>query len=390
MIRILRIIARLNVGGPAIQACALTTRLDPARYQTRLVAGAEAADEGSFLDLHGVSVANLLRVPALGRELHPRHDAWTLATLVRLMRRERPHIVHTHTAKAGALGRLAAWLTGVPVVVHTFHGHVLDGYFSRAKTRTFLGIERTLARATSRLIAVTPTVRDDLLAKGIGRPEQFAVLRLGLDLDGFLTTDRAAGTLHRQLGVPAGTQLVGIVGRLVPIKAHEVFMQAAARVAATSGAHFVVVGDGERRAELTAMAERLGLRERVHFLGWRADLAAIHADLDVVALSSANEGSPVALIEAMAAGRAVVSTRVGGVPDVITHDRTGLLVPPADAEALAGAIHRLLGDPARRQALGVAARASVYPAYSMTRLIGEVDALYQELIAGVASLRARA
>jgi glycosyltransferase involved in cell wall biosynthesis len=311
--------------------------------------------------------------------LSPRHDAGTLAALVRLMRRERPHIVHTHTAKAGALGRLAAWMTGVPAVVHTFHGHVLDGYFSPARTRVFVAIERTLARRSSRLVAVTPTVREQLLGRGIGRPDQFDVVRLGLDLDPFLDAARWRGELRRELGVAAGTPLVGIVGRLVPIKAHEVFLDAAAALSATTAAAFVVVGDGERRVELEARAAALGLGARVRFLGWRADLPRIYADLDVVALSSLNEGSPVALIEAMAAGRAVVSTKVGGVGDVVAHDRTGWLVPSRDARALAAAIDALLADPARRAALGDAARSSVYPAYGMSRLVGDIDRLYSSL-----------
>ncbi len=378
--KVLRIIARLNVGGPAIQACALTTRLDPAKYDSRLVAGSEAAGEGSYLDLHGVPIANLIKIPALGRELHPRHDIATLAALIRLMRRERPAIVHTHTAKAGALGRLAARLTGVPIVVHTFHGHVLDGYFSPTTTRVFLGIERTLARRTSRLIAVTPRVRDELLAKDVGSPDRFRVIRLGLDLQPFLDAGRWRGGLRRELGVAADTPLVGIVGRLVPIKAHEVFLDAAARLAARSSVHFVIVGDGELRATLEARVAALGLGPRVHFLGWRADLPRIYADLDVVALSSLNEGSPVALIEAMAAARPVVSTRVGGVEDVVTHDRTGLLVPSRDAVALGDAIQHLLDRPEVRQSLAAAGQLAVFPAYDMRRLLADIDALYSELI----------
>jgi glycosyltransferase involved in cell wall biosynthesis len=379
-VKVLRIIARLNVGGPAIQACALTSRLDPDRYETRLVAGAEADGERSFLELHGLTVQNLIRVPSLGRELSPIGDLHTVATLVRLMRRERPDVVHTHTAKAGAVGRLAARLAGVPVIVHTFHGHVLDGYFSPLKTRIFTGIERQLARRSSELIAVTPTVRSQLLQKGIGDPDHFSVVRLGLDLEPFLDSRQRAGKLRRELGVALDVPLVGIVGRLVPIKAHHVFLDAAAHVAAATPAEFVIVGDGELRAKIEAQVAALGLTQRVHFLGWRADLPAIYADLDVVALSSLNEGSPVALIEAMAAGRAVVSTRVGGVGDVIEDGRTGLLVPSGDVTALAAAIKALVDDPTRRQRLGVAARSSVYPTYRMARLVKDIDDLYCRLI----------
>jgi glycosyltransferase involved in cell wall biosynthesis len=380
-IKVLRIIARLCVGGPAIHACALASRLDPSRYESRLVVGSEGEGEANYLEVFGLTVENLVRIPALGRELSPYRDLSTVASLVRLLRRERPEIVHTHTAKAGAVGRLAAAIAGVPVVVHTFHGHVLDGYFSPAKTRAFVGVERFLARRTSRLVAVTPTVRDQVLERGIGHPNQFSVIRLGLDLEPFVAYSQHGGKLRTELKVPGDVPLVGIVGRLVPIKAHELFLAAAAHVAAASGAHFVIVGDGYLRPQIEAQAAALGLTSRVHMLGWRADLPEINADLDIVVLSSRNEGSPVALIEAMAAERAVVSTRVGGVADVIDDGRTGVLVPSGDAAALGAAILALIRDPDRRRALGAAARNSVYPAYAMHRLIADIDNLYQQLVA---------
>jgi glycosyltransferase involved in cell wall biosynthesis len=380
-IKVLRIIARLCVGGPSLHVCALTSRLDPARYDSQLIAGSEGEGEASHLEVHGLSVQHLLRLPALGRELSPYRDMQTVATLVRLMRRERPDIVHTHTAKAGAVGRLAAAIARVPIVVHTYHGHVLEGYFSAAKTRAFVAIERLLAHGTSRLIAVTPTVRDQVLERGIGRPDQFSVIPLGLDLEPFVAYSQHTGKLRAELGLPAEVPLVGIVGRLVPIKAHDLFLAAAARVAAVSPAHFVIVGDGYLRPQIETQAAALGLTPRVHMLGWRADLPAINADLDVAALSSRNEGSPVALIEAMTAERAVVSTRVGGVADVIDDGRTGLLVPKGDATALGDAILTLIRDPAQRRALGTAARASVYPAYALDRLVGDIDSLYQQLLA---------
>ena len=375
-IKVLRIIARLNIGGPAIHASTLTARLDPAKYSSRLVVGAEGPNEGNFLALHGIELENVTTLPDLGRELTTRRDAVVLRQLVRLMRHERPHIVHTHTAKAGALGRLAAFLTGVPVVIHTFHGHVLRGYFSSARTRMFIAIERALARMTTRLIAVSPTVRRDLLEMKIGRPDRFDVIRLGLDLDPFLDAERLRGQLRAEIGVGPAVPLVGIVGRLVPIKGHDQFLEAASRVATASPAHFVIAGDGELRGVLEARAADLGLSERIHFLGWRADLPRIYADLDVVVLSSLNEGSPVALIEAMAAGRAVVSTDVGGVADVVTSGVAGILTPPGDPAALAQAVQAVLADDRRRAAMERAGRASVYPTYSVPRLLQEIDQLY--------------
>lgn len=381
MTRVLRMIARLNIGGPAIHATLLTERLDPSRYTSFLLAGTEEPGEGNYLALHGRSLARLEIVPSLGREIRGPRDLGALGAIVRAVRHIRPHVVHTHTAKAGALGRLAAWLCRVPVVVHTYHGHVLDGYFSPAKTRLFVSIERGLARVSTRLVAVTPQVRDALLAHGIGARDRFEVVPLGFDLEPFASASRGTRVLHRELGIPVESRLVTIVARLVPIKAHDVFLAAAALVAPSRpDVRFLVVGDGERRAELERMAGDLGLAGRVRFLGWRADLAGIYADSDVVGLSSRNEGSPVALIEAMATGCPVVSTRVGGVSDVVSDGETGLLVPPGDDAALAESIGRVLDDSDLARRLGVSARTASVSRYGAERLLGDIDALYTHLL----------
>jgi glycosyltransferase involved in cell wall biosynthesis len=381
--RVLRVIARLNVGGPAIHATLLTERLDPSRYESLLVSGAEDASEGSFLDLQARTLTNYRQVPELGREIRGGQDFTALRSLVRLIREFKPHIVHTHTAKAGTLGRLAAWFCGVPVVVHTYHGHVFRGYFSPMKTRAFVAIERWLARRTSCLVAVSDQVRREVLECGIGRPDRFTIVPLGLDLDRYLDADARRGELRRELGVAANIPLIGIIARLVPIKAHEIFLQVAQSLARTRpDAQFVIVGDGERRQELESLAGQLGVRERTRFLGWRGDLDRIYADLDAIVLTSRNEGSPVALIEAMASGRPVVSTRVGGVPDLITDGQHGLLAPMDDVEALAAQVLRLLDSPALGAGLAAEGRERVRHAYSGTRLLADVDQLYRDLLAG--------
>ena len=382
MIRVLRVLARLNIGGPAIHATLLARRLDPARYQTTLVTGTEGDHEGNHLALHGGSVDHLVTIPDLGREIRGVQDLRSLRALQQVIASVQPHIVHTHAAKAGTIGRLAARLSGVPVVVHTFHGHVLRGYFSPPKEKVFRAIERGLARWSDELVAVTPRVRDELLAMRIGRPERFSVVPLGFELERFLEADTSRGQLRAELGVGESTRLVGIVARLVPIKAHEVFFEAMADLRSRGiDAHAVIVGDGDRRAELGALVERLGLAGSTHFLGWRADLARIYADLDVVALSSRNEGSPVALIEAMAAARPVVSTDVGGVADVVTHGRTGWLVPMDDAPALARQMADVLASADRGATCAAAARRHVFQTYGADRLVSDVDALYTRLLA---------
>ena len=381
-VRVLRIISRMNVGGPALHALLLNERLDPTRYDSRLVAGQVGEAEGDYLALHGAAPERFVSVPALGRQVEGWRDWSAFWSLVRLMRSFRPHVVHTHTSKAGALGRIAATLCRVPVIVHTYHGHVFDAYFSPLKTRFVVATERLLARGASALVAVTARVRRDLLARGIGGDDQVVVVSLGLDLDPLLAAPARRGELRRELGLPADAPLVGIVARLVPVKAHEVFLAAARAMAPVRpDIVFLIVGDGERRAELETAARASGLGDRVRFLGWRADLDRLYADLDVVVLTSKNEGSPVALIEAMAAGRPVVSTRAGGVEDVVIDGTTGVVVPIGDVTAIARAVVNLLEDPVRAERIGAAARASVAAQFGSRRLVGDIDALYQRLLA---------
>jgi glycosyltransferase involved in cell wall biosynthesis len=382
-IRVARVIGRLNIGGPAQHVIYLTAGLPRARFESVLLCGREAPSEGSMRALAARWAVRPIAVPGLGRRVSPVDDMRSLVFLTRFFRSFRPHIVHTHTAKAGALGRLAAWLTGVPVVVHTYHGHVFHGYFSRPMTSLFLAVDRMLARSTSRLLAVSESVKRELIRYRIGGPGQVTVQPLGLDLTAFLGCQVHGGELRRELGVDSRRPLVGIVARLVPIKRHEDFIAASALLAARiPEARFLVIGDGERRTELEVLVRKKGLGERVRFLGWRHDLDRIYADLDVVVLTSANEGSPVSLIEAMAAGRPVVATEVGGVPDLVEHGVNGVLGRAGDPSATAEAIAALLADPERRRVMGEAGRKRVRDAYTIDQLVSDMDRLYTELLPG--------
>jgi glycosyltransferase involved in cell wall biosynthesis len=379
--RVLRVITRLNIGGPAVHVLHLHESMPAARYESRMVAGIEGTSEGSYLAMHRGAQGGITILPSLGREIRPWRDVRALAGVVRQIRRFRPDIVETHTAKAGVIGRIAAALCRVPVVVHVYHGHVLHGYFGAVPTRMFIRIERRLANHSSCLLAVSKQVRSDLLALGIGTRNRFEVMPLGLDLERFRVVDARRGDLRAELGIGA-VPLVGIVARLAPVKAHDLFLRAAARLKdRTPDVHFLVVGDGELRGTLEALASVLGLGGRVRFLGWRSDIERVYADLDLVVLSSRNEGSPIALIEAMAAGRNVVATCVGGVPDVVRHGETGVLVEPDDAEALARAMEDVLGsDPARRAAMAARAREDAFERFGLARLLSDVDSLYTELL----------
>ena len=377
-IKVLRVITRLNIGGPAIHAILLTSALDDGvRFTSTLVAGTTAPHEGDMLDLARARSVEPIVLPALGREINPLDDLVALARMVQLVRRLTPDVVHTHMAKAGTIGRLAARICGVPLVVHTYHGHVFHSYFGAAKTRVFLTIERALGLVTDRIIVVGDGQRDEIAGYGVAPPGKLESIRLGLELAPLLHAEAARGRLRQELGIDASTPLVGIVARLVPIKAHEAFFDAAVRIReALPRVEFLVVGDGERRQALETLVQRRGLSRAVRFLGWRRDMLNVYADLDVVALTSRNEGSPVALIEALAAGRPVVATAVGGVPEVVINGDTGMTVPVADSRALADAVLTLLAERPLAERLGAAGRRHVYPRYDSSRLVDDVRDLY--------------
>jgi len=376
------VIARLNVGGPAIHTILLTKLLPPERFASTLVTGMVSPSEGDMQYLATEKGVTPQIIPELGREIRFQDDLIALRKLYRLIRTLRPTIVHTHTAKAGMLGRLAAKLAGAPIIVHTFHGHVFHSYFSRRKTLVFLWIERLLSRVTDTIITISPQQREEILAYGIGQPDKVQIIGLGIELQQFVTCADVRGKLRQELQVAADVPLIGIVARLVPIKGHAYFLEAAQTVMAKyPTAQFVIAGDGELRGELEQQAERLNLQSNVRFLGFRRDLPEIYADLDLVVLSSLNEGLPVTLIEAMAAGKPVVAAQVGGVGDLVQSEQSGLLCPTRDSAALAEGICRVLAHSnAERVKMGEIGRASVYPRYHIETLVQNMAALYETLL----------
>jgi glycosyltransferase involved in cell wall biosynthesis len=387
-IRIMRIIARLNVGGPAIHVTLLTERLGPPEFESMLVCGRIGPGEGDMAYLAEQRGIEPVYIAELGRALSPIRDLATLFKLWRLMRRFRPDVVHTHTAKAGFVGRIAAWLARVPVRVHTFHGHVFHGYFSPARTRLFLWLERFTARLSDRLITISPGLRDELVEKyHIAPASAFEVVPLGLELVPYAETPRHQGDFRVDYGIPPDALLIGIVGRLVPIKNHTLFLQMAQRVRrAIPNAQFVIIGDGECRAEIEAQVAALNLRDAITLTGWLHDLRPAYSDMDVLVVSSDNEGTPVSIIEALAAGVAVVSTAVGGVPDLLRGGEFGHLVPPNDPDALAEAVTdavraTLTGGSRDHAATGQSAiQRAIISAYDVSRLASDLAALYKNLL----------
>ena len=388
-IAVVRVITRLNIGGPSIQATRLS-ELDRDGFTTTLIHGRLGDGEGdmSYLIAPG---SRAIYLDTLCRPLSPLNDLRAWWQLLRELRQARPRIVHTHMAKAGLLGRLAAAVYnatrgGAPRarVIHTYHGHVLEGYFSPLMTRVFIGFERLLARVTDRIVAISPAIERELRDQfGIGHADQYRVVPLGFDLTPFAEINDATRIRARQdLNLAADADVVCTVGRLTAIKQHRLFLDTVARVAAARPNLIVLIaGDGELRSDLERYAGELGIANRVRFLSWRRDLATIYAASDVFLLTSRNEGTPVALIEAMASGIPGVSTDVGGVKDLIQTDDTGARVSDHRAEALAAQVVRYLGDPGLRRQSGTRARAAVLDRFSLDRLVHDVRTLYRDLLA---------
>ena len=382
-VKVVRIVTRLNIGGVAHHVANLMRGLDQTKYEQQLVCGLEGAGEASMRgNIQAQGVSPILISQLVGNPRLNVSDALAFAHILHLLRRERPMILHSHTSKAGLLGRIAAHLTGVPIIVHTFHGLVLKGHYGPLKTNVARAVERWLARFSDRLIAVGDEDKKDLLAYGIAPSHKIDVIPLGLELDNFIDNRRRRGVLHRELGLSSANRLIGIVGRIAPIKNHRLFFDAMARVLAQhANAHVVVVGDGDLRPEMERYVGERGIASRVSFLGWRHDLPQVYTDLDVVVISSNNEGTPVSAIEAMAAGRPVVATRVGGLPDVISDGETGYLVAPGNAEQLASAVERVLRDGETTDGLRRNARESVKHKFAVERLTADIDLLYRRLLA---------
>jgi glycosyltransferase involved in cell wall biosynthesis len=329
---------------------------------------------------------DVVRIEELGREISPLRDLRAIVRLARVIRRERPQILHTHTAKAGTVGRLAALLAGnrrPPVVVHTFHGHVLRGYFGAVRSRFFLALERWLAARTTALVAVGPQVRDDLVALGVAPAERFTVIRLGIELEERVRpSEDGRAEMRRYLGVPDDRFVIGWVGRMTAVKRTDDVLTAFKRLR-DDGVEscLCMVGDGPDRDRLERRASELGVIRDTLFLGYQEDVAPYYAAFDALVLPSANEGTPVSVIEALAAETPVVATRVGGVPDVVRDGEEGFLVDPGATDELAERLARLARDRELRQRLGRSGRDRVLKRYAVERLLDDVDRLYRELLA---------
>jgi len=380
-VRVLHPITRLIVGGAQENTMLTAALLDPARYETSILAGPQTGPEGEIISEVRARGIPLTVLPELVREINPVKDLLALAKLTTFMRRGQYHVVHTHSSKAGILGRVAARLAGVPVIVHTVHGWgFYDGQHPAVRV-LYIALEKLADRCCDRLIVVSRLNADKGLAVGISRPEKYVTIYSGINVAKYArpTVDRP--TMRAVLGIPADAPVVGTVGRLSPQKAPLDWIHAAAVVAqAVPEARFVYVGDGPLRPAVEALITELGLTDRVILAGLRRDVPNMLATFDVFALSSRWEGLPRVIPQAMAAGVPLVCTRVDGAMEAIADGVTGLLVPPAQPRALGAAIVSLLRDPARAQRLAAAGRCRAAD-FGVHKMVADIDALYQALLA---------
>jgi glycosyltransferase involved in cell wall biosynthesis len=388
-IKIVHVITRFDKGGSAENTFLTVCGLDKDRYDVVLVTGAShprnAEDPEAEAIQANVTAARanqvkLINLRHLVRDFKPCSDIVAFFSLLNILWREKPLIVHTHTSKAGILGRWAAFLCRVPIIVHTPHGHVFWGYFSHWQTRLFIFLERWTARITTAIVSLTPQEKEDHLHFGIALEKKFRIIHSGVDIGRYMRPVADVKEIRQSLNLPERSFIVGTVGRLTAIKGHIHLLKAAVGLlTALPGVIFLFAGEGELHEDLSKFAADNGIAENVRFLGWRADVAALLSIVDVFVFPSLNEGMGKAVVEAMAMGKPVVASNVGGIPDLIIPGENGLLVPPADGTALAEAIMALYANPEKRKEMGEKGRGKAL-AYSSETMLNKINGLYESFI----------
>ena len=390
---VVHIITRMDMGGSAQNTLLTALYHDSQHYNVWLIKGStlESAmtrtetklveDQLETAKKQGIEIID---VPSLVRRISPTNDLRCLVSLFRLIRKAKPHIVHTHTSKAGILGRLAAWMARVPVIIHTPHGHVFYGHFGRSLSRIFLQMERMLGKITHHQIALTPEESNDYLRLRVSKPSNTSVIHSGVDVHRFIKEAKQRARKRKELGIPPDSLVVGYVGWLIPIKGVTYLVTAMTKVLEKHPKSLLVLvgkGDdkGEEEIKLKEQVEGAGLTDKVHFLGWRPDVDEIMGCFDIFVLPSLNEGMGRVLVEAMAAGLPIVASRVGGIPDLVKDGKNGRLVPPGDATALEKAISSLLADKETRKRMGIAGK-RICRQYSTEAMVEQIDNLYRKLL----------
>jgi glycosyltransferase involved in cell wall biosynthesis len=392
-IRIIHVITRLDMGGSAQEALLTVLTLDPQFYKVILIKGSTSESAMTSTELQNVNQkleaacergAEVISLPSLVRRISPWNDLKAFVLIWSLIRRYKPHIVHTHTSKAGALGRVAAWLASVPALIHKPHGHVFYGHFSPGLSRLFLLLEKLLGGITDHVIALSPMEARDYLSLRVLTVDKVSIIHSGVDVHRFIEGAKHRTRKRKELGIPADSLVVGYVGWLIPIKGVTYLLDAMAEVVQRHpNSLLLLVGKGDEKGEeeikLKEQVENLGLDDNVRFLGWRPDVDKIMGCFDIFVLPSLNEGMGRVLVEAMSAGLPIVASRVGGIPDLVKHGENGLLVPPANAGALEQAISNLLSDKERRKRMGETGKTMCRP-YSVEAMVDKIHKLYSRLL----------
>lgn len=382
-VKVLHIITRLIRGGAEHNTMLSVKGLQQLEYNVSLAGGPSDKEEGDIEDDIRQSVDEVKLFHNLVREVNPLNDLMAFLRLYLYIKRKRFDIVHTHVSKAGILGRWAAKLAGVPVIVHTTHGHYFHGYFNPLSTRFFILLERLTALITDKMITLTHVEQEQYMEQGIGRPDLYVAILSGIDLNRFNrgNVKTCPREMRRSIGFDEKDLIIGTVGRIAPIKDHENLIRAVPEVvSAIPDARFVIVGDGPIRAEMEELAIRLGLGDRLLFIGMRKDIPELLSIMDIFVLPSLNEGMGRAMVEAMAMGVPVIASKVGGVPEVITDGETGLLVPPGNSKVLAEAIIRLASDRDLAKKLTKAGCQRAHEAFGADIMVDRISCLYQELL----------
>ncbi len=379
-IKVLEIVTRLNIGGPAVNVIYITALLDKNNFDVCLVSGKESEFEGNMFYLCEQMNVKPLLVPQLQRELNLKNDLTALLKLIKIILKFKPDIIHTHTAKAGALGRLAGILCFKKNIIHTFHGHIFDGYFSPLKTKIFHCIEIFLSRFTKRIISVSETQRKIFKELKLGDFTKIICVPLGLQLDEFKNAVSLRLDMRNKFGFKENTIVISIIARIVQIKNHSLLIDAVNLLSEKfTDFKIVIVGDGDMRDEIVNKIQSLKLEKYFLFAGFTKELAGYYGMSDIVVLTSNNEGLPTVIIEAQAAGIPVISTNVGGVRDLIIENETGILAPAQNKEILAEKIFTLCSDSGLRKKLGIAGQKHALKNFSVQRLIYNFEKLYGEL-----------
>jgi glycosyltransferase involved in cell wall biosynthesis len=378
VISVMHVITRLTMGGSSENTISQIEALDRVGYASTLVLGPES--EPPIVEGARRRGCRVVEIDGLVREVSPARDVAAVLQLWRLFRRAKPAIVHTHTSKAGFVGRLAAWLAGVPVVIHQPHGHIFYGYWSRPRTALFVVLERIAAHWTDTIVTLTPHEVDEHLERAIGRPGQFAIVPSGVPTHTLRAAAPPREEARARLGLPPEAFVIAGIGRLVPVKGFDLLVEALAEVVArVPQTHLLLIGDGAQRGALQARAAELGVADRLHITGSVTDVIGRLAGADVLAAPSRNEGMGRVLVEAMALGLPVIGTRVGGIGDVIGDGECGLLVPAEDVSALAAALIDLGSDQPLRTKLGAGARPRA-EMFSTTVAATAMRAIYDGLV----------